>query len=126
ERPRVEIRWGLWCYRADRRGVVLGGALNDGGNLVDWCRRSLQLGPPEEVERELAAMEPDAHGLTLLPFLAGERSPGWVAHARGAIAGLRLDTRPPQVLRAAMEAVALRFELIRGLIGASFPPAREI
>ncbi|HVE40104.1 MAG TPA: gluconokinase, partial [Planctomycetota bacterium] len=126
ETPRIEIPWGLWCYRADRRRVVLGGALNDGGNLLDWCRRTLNLGAPEEVERELAAMEPDRHGLTFLPFLAGERSPGWVAHARGAVTGLRLDTKPVQILRAALEAVALRFELIRGLICGSFPQAREI
>ncbi len=126
ETSRIEIPWGLWCYRADRRRVVLGGALNDGGNLLDWCRRTLNLGAPEDVERELAAMEPDRHGLTFLPFLAGERSPGWVAHARGAVAGLRLDTKPVQILRAALEAVALRFELIRGLICGSFPQAREI
>src|SRR6185436_15906951 len=69
---RIAIPWGLWCYRADRRRVVLGGALNEGGNLVDWCRRTLRLGAPEQVEREIAAMEPDAHGLTFLPFLAGE------------------------------------------------------
>lgn len=123
---RIEIPWGLWCYRADRRRVVLGGALNDGGNLVDWCRRTLQLGPPDQVEREIGAMEPDGHGLTFLPFLAGERSPGWVARARAAITGLSLDTKPAQILRAGMEAVALRFELIRGLICASFPQAREI
>ena len=106
--------------------MVLGGALNDGGNLIDWCRRTLNLGAPQELERELAAMEPDRHGLTVLPFLAGERSPGWAAHARGAIAGLRLDTKPVEILRAALEAVALRFELIRGMIGSSFPQAREI
>jgi len=126
ETPRIDIPWGLWCYRADRRRVVLGGALNDGGNLIDWCRRTLTLGAPQEVERELAAMDPDRHGLTFLPFLAGERSPGWVAHARGAIAGLRLDTKPVEILRAALEAVALRFELIRGMICGSFPEAREI
>jgi len=123
---RIDIPWGLWCYRADRRRVVLGGALNDGGNLVDWCRRTFQLGPPEQVEREISSMEPDSHGLTFLPFLAGERSPGWVARARASISGLSLDTKPAQILRAGMEAVALRFELIRGLIAASFPQAREI
>jgi gluconokinase len=123
---RIEIPWGLWCYRADRRRVVLGGALNDGGNLVDWCRRTFQLGPPEQVEREIASMDPDAHGLTFLPFLAGERSPGWVARARAAITGLSLDTKPVQIVRAGMEAVALRFELIRAMICSSFPQAREI
>jgi len=122
---RVDIPWGLWCYRADRRRVVLGGALNDGGNLVDWCRRTFQLGAADEVEREIAAMEPDAHGLTFLPFLAGERSPGWVAHARASIAGLSLDTKPVQILRAGMEAVALRFALIHGMIREVFPQVSE-
>jgi gluconokinase len=123
---RIDIPWGLWCYRADARRVVLGGALNDGGNLVEWCRRTFHLGHPEEVEREVAAMEPDAHGLTFLPFLAGERSPGWVAHARASISGLSLDTRPAQILRAGMEAVALRFALIHTMLRASFPQIREI
>jgi len=123
---RIDIPWGLWCYRADRRRVVLGGALNDGGNLVDWCRRTFRLGDPDEVEREVAAMEPDAHGLTFLPFLAGERSPGWVAHARASISGLSLDTKPSQILRAGMEAVALRFALLHDLVRASFPRIGEI
>src|SRR5579859_7267508 len=79
---RLEIPWGLWCYRVDRRRVVLGGALNDGGNLVEWCRKTFRLGEPDAVEKELAAMEPDAHGLTFLPFLAGERSPGWAEIGR--------------------------------------------
>lgn len=122
EADRVEIPWGLWCYRVDRRRVVLGGALNDGGNLVEWCRNTLRLGDPEAVERELAAMEPDAHGLTFLPFLAGERSTGWAAHARAAIAGLRLNSKPVEILRAGMEAVALRFARIHESLG----PVREI
>ncbi len=122
ETGRVEIPPGLWCYRADRRRVVLGGALNDGGNLVEWCRNTLRLGEPEAVERELAAMEPDAHGLTFLPFLAGERSTGWAAHARAAVTGLRLNSKPVEILRAGMEAVALRFALIHELL----PPAREV
>jgi len=123
---RIDIPWGLWCYRADRRRVVLGGALNDGGNLVEWCRKTLRLGDPDEVERDIAAMEPDSHGLTFLPFLAGERSPGWVAHARASIAGLRLDTKPAQILRAGMEAVALRFSLVHRMLRASFPQIEEI
>ena len=123
---RLEIPWGLWCYRADRRRVVLGGALNDGGNLVEWCRKTFRLGKPEEVEREIAAMEPDAHGLTFLPFLAGERSPGWAAYARASISGLSLDTRPAQILRAGMEAVVLRFALVHDLLKPSFPGIREI
>ncbi|HLY72582.1 MAG TPA: FGGY-family carbohydrate kinase, partial [Planctomycetota bacterium] len=61
-----------------------------------------------------------------LPFLAGERSPGWAAHARASISGLRLDTKPVEILRAGMEAVALRFALIHALLRASFPQILEI
>jgi gluconokinase len=66
----------------------------------------------QEIERAIEEMEPDAHGLTILPFWAGERSTGWSDYARGTILGLTLHTRPLEILRAMMEAVAYRFALI--------------
>jgi gluconokinase len=57
-------------------------------------------------------MQPDDHGLTVLPFWTGERSTGWAPDARGAILGLSLQTQPLHILRASMEAVAYRFVLI--------------
>ncbi len=103
----------LWCYRADRTRVIVGGALSDGGGLYQWLRESLLPGyDSESIENELGCLEPDAHGLTILPFWAGERSVGWNTDAQGAILGLRLQTRPIEILRAAMEAIAYRFALI--------------
>jgi gluconokinase len=29
---------GLFCYRLDRTHVVLGGAMSDGGSLLNWLR----------------------------------------------------------------------------------------
>jgi gluconokinase len=111
--PPREVSPALWCYRADCRRVLVGGALSDGGGLYSWMTGALALSPDEE-EREsaLAAMEPDAHGLTILPFWAGERSLNWSSSARGAILGLSMHTRPLEILRAAMEAIAYRFALI--------------
>ena len=77
----VEIPDGPWCYRADEKRFVMGGALSDGGNLVAWLRETLRL--PEETERLLAGMKPDSHGLTFLPLLAGERGPGWATRPTG-------------------------------------------
>jgi gluconokinase len=57
-------------------------------------------------------MEPDAHGLTILPFWSGERSTGWTTEARGGIFGLTQQTRPIDIVRAALEAIAYRFALI--------------
>ncbi|GAC1445983.1 MAG: hypothetical protein NVSMB56_01050 [Pyrinomonadaceae bacterium] len=63
----------------------------------------------DALEHALEAIAPDAHGLTLLPFWAGERSTGWHADARGSILGFTMHTTAHDILRAAMEAIAYRF-----------------
>lgn len=104
---------GLWRYRVDASRSLVGGATSEGGNVVSWCRRTLALPTDDDaLERALEAVPPDGHGLTALPFLAGERSPGWRADARGALAGISLATEGIAVLRAFMEAVAYRLALV--------------
>ena len=122
--PRVHP--GLWLYRIDRHRSLLGGALTDGGSIFAWLRDTLQLGDSEEIEKQLSKTEADAHGLTLLPFLAGERSPGWAAEARAAIIGLSLDTRPIDIIQAGLEAVAYRFALIHELLSPDLPGATQV
>jgi gluconokinase len=102
----------LWCYRADAQRILLGGSLSDGGSVVAWLRRLTQLPEPAEAEAAIAEMAPDGHGLTVLPLLAGERGPGWSDRAGGAIEGLTAETTPLELLRAGLEAVALRFALL--------------
>ncbi|GAB4192995.1 MAG: gluconokinase [Roseiflexaceae bacterium] len=108
---------GLWCYRLDRSAVLLGGATSEGGNLYAWMQRALRLEDGPALEQGLAALPPDGHGLTLLPFLAGERSPGWAGDVRATISGLSLTTTPVEILRAALESVAYRFAIILELMG---------
>ena len=120
------VPWGAWCYRVDERRALVGGALNDGGSLLEWLRAAFQLPDLESSEQEVAAMEPDAHGLTVLPFWAGERNPGWADDARGAIFGIRLHTRPIDILRASLEAVALRFAAIDHILHSTLPDAADI
>lgn len=127
--PPPSLPESLWCYRADRRRVLVGGALSDGGWLYEWMSESLNLGASqaddEGIERELAALAPDAHGLTILPFWAGERSTNWNPHATGAITGLTMHTRPVEIMRAALEAVAYRFARIARALDA-FAPGAEV
>jgi gluconokinase len=124
--PPGELPASLWCYRLDRRRVAVGGALSDGGGLYEWMRETLALaGDDEEIEREIGAMPPCAHGLTVLPFWAGERSTRWNADARGAILGLRTHTRPAEIVRAALEAVALRFAAVAADL-APFAPGAQL
>ena len=99
---------GLWRYRIDRRRALVGGATSEGGNVYAWCRHVLRLPDDDALERELAARLPDDHGLTVLPFLAGERAPGWRGNRRAAIAGLSLDTTAVDILHALEMAELIR------------------
>ncbi len=125
--PTPEIPKALWCYRLDTRRVVTGGALSDGGGLYSWMQETLALGDDSrETESALARLQPDAHGLTILPFWAGERSTNWSTDARGAIFGLSAHTRPLEILRAAMEAVSYRFALIARALEPLAPEAEIV
>jgi len=108
-------REGLFCYLADEGRVVEGGAVSDGGNLYAWLEKTLGV-------EGLEPREPDAHGLTFLPLLGGERSPGWNPRATGAIAGLRFDADAADLFQAGLEGVAYRLaEIADGL-----PEVREV
>jgi gluconokinase len=110
---RVNIPKGLWCYRANRRYALVGGALSNGGDVYAWCKRVLRLGEDDEaIESQLAAMKADDHGLTALPFFSGERSTGWHSEARAAFTGLTLSADPIEILRASLESVCYRFAAI--------------
>lgn len=104
------VPFGLWGYRVNRVRHLIGGATSEGGSIFQWARNTLKL--TETDFAALAERAPDAHGLTFLPLLAGERSPGWAANATGAVIGLRLSTTPLDLLQAAMESVALRLAMI--------------
>ena len=117
---------GLWRYRIDGRLSVVGGALSEGGNVYAWCLDVLRLPPEHELEGRLGRAAERDHGLAVLPFLAGERSPGWRGRARAAVAGLSLATTPIEVLQAALESVALRLGLIYERLAPLAAPAHEV
>lgn len=124
--PPAAVPQGLWSYRVDQAHELVGGALTEGGSLHKWMTDTLRVNKGAELESQVAAIAPDAHGLTVLPFLAGERAPGWVGDARAAILGLSLDTKPAEILRAGMEAVAYRLGLIFELLRGVAPDARAV
>ncbi len=107
---------GLWCYRVDYHNQLLGGALSEGGGVYGWLTRTLQVKSGDDLGKALEEIAPDGHGLTFLPLLEGERSPGWNGQARGVLAGLSLATVPEQIVRAGLEGVAYRLALVFDLL----------
>ena len=70
---------------------LIGGAASEGGNVYQWVMEDL-LKDDGTLEAQLSGCALDCHGLTVLPLLAGERSPGWQPDASGTIHGIRRNT----------------------------------
>src|SRR6185369_13865372 len=125
--PPARLDPGLWCYRANRERVVVGGALSDGGGVIQWLWESLSLYHDDAtLQEKMAELEPDAHGLTVLPLCSGERSTAWHADARGGIFGLRQQTKPFEIMRAVLESIAYRFALIARALDEVAPNASVV
>ena len=121
----TEVPDGLWLYRVDGARALLGGATTEGGNVFAWLQALLKLPDGDALEQALASAKPGQHGLTVLPFVAGERAPGWREDARAAITGLNLHTKPVDILQASLEAIAYRFALIYRRIQPQLPRDQE-
>jgi gluconokinase len=117
---------GLWAYKVGAAETLLGGSLSAGGNIFAWARETLRLPAGPELEATLRGLPPDGHGLTVLPHLAGERSPGWATTATGAVAGVTLATRPVQLVQACLEAVCYRFAAVARLLDPCLDESRAI
>lgn len=109
---------GLWRYLVSADMPLVGGATSEGGNVYQWLWRDL-LRETADLDAQLIAHPPAAHGLVVLPLLAGERAPGWQTDASGTIHGLRRSTSRLDLLQAHLEAVALRLSLIYQQLGSS-------
>lgn len=119
-RPHLDPLARSWSYRLDLQTHLVGGAINNGGLLLDWVRRSWysDLDTATGFARLLhdaGEVPAGADGLTLLPYLSGERSPHWRADLRATLHGLTLAHGRAQVARAALEAVAFSLAQVRAL-----------
>jgi glycerol kinase len=91
-----------------RLEYALEGSIFIGGAVVQWLRDNLKLiGSSGEVEA-LAASVPSTGGVVFVPAFVGLGAPHWDAHAAGMLIGLRRDTGPGQIARAALEAIAFQ------------------
>lgn len=119
---------GLWRYLADAERCLLGGALSNGGSVWAWLTDNIRLPNLDDdaMNAAIAAVPPDSHRLTVLPFFSGERAPLWRDDLRAAIAGLSATTTPVEIARAHLEAVAYRFAAIRERLLPLAPRGLEI
>ncbi len=92
----------LFTYTIDGKRALVGGATSNAGNLLAWARRTLGI---DDGDIEAALGRPrGAHGLSVDPYLAGERAPKWAIESNGRIQGIRLSTTALDITQALIEA----------------------
>ena len=84
------------------------GAVLSAGAAVEWLRDGLELVESASETERIAREAGSSGGAYFVPALTGLGSPHWDPDARGLIAGLTRGTTRAQLVRAALEAVALQ------------------
>ena len=89
-----------------RLEYALEGSIFIGGAVVQWLRDNLRLISSSAEVEALARSVPDTNGVVFVPAFVGLGAPHWDAHAAGMLIGLRRDTGPGHIARAALESIA--------------------
>jgi glycerol kinase len=84
------------------------GSIFIGGAVVQWLRDNLRLISSSSDVEALAASVPDTGGVVFVPAFVGLGAPHWDPHAGGLLIGLRRDTTPGHIARAALESIAFQ------------------
>ncbi|MFC0007362.1 gluconokinase [Micromonospora siamensis] len=130
ERPAVDPLGGVFCYALTADRWVVGGAINNGGIVLQWAGDALAPELGEHAEEELLATAARAPvgsgGLIMLPYLLSERAPHWSALPRGAYVGLTHGHRREHLVRAALEGVCQQLALVLQSVRSAGNEVREI
>ncbi len=109
----------LFCYPLALDRWVVGGALGNGGSVLDWVAATVAGGAPlDDLLDAAAAVAPGAGGLVMVPFLAPERAPLWEPGRSATLVGLSHHHGRAHLARAAVEGVGLQLAALAGRVQA--------
>ncbi len=107
--PKLDAAGRVFSYLLTPDLHIVGGAVNNGGNVLQWFLDSFR---GQDANRDVAsliasaaAVAPETDGLVFLPYLLGERAPLWDASAKGAYVGLRMHHGQAHFARATLEGI---------------------
>lgn len=101
----------LFCYPVTKQLFVTGGAVNNGGYVLEWFAENMlninlaKDGAYKALVQLAHSVAVGAEELIFLPYLRGDRAPIWDAKARGVFFGLNSLHKQAHMVRAVMEGI---------------------
>jgi gluconokinase len=132
EKPVIDRHGHVFCYALTEDRWVVGGAINNGGVVLQWAHDALapELAKDDHYESKLmdiaAQAPPGSDRLVMLPYLLSERAPHWSTLPHGAYVGLTRAHRREHLVRAAIEGVCQQLALVLASLRDAGNDVREI
>jgi glycerol kinase len=102
----------------------LEGAIFITGGALQWLRDGLGLIENAAEAGPIAAAHPDAGGVHLVPAFVGLGAPYWEPDARGVVSGITRGTSREDLVRAAVESMALQTaDVLAAMAGDAMSPS---
>lgn len=120
DQPYLDQQMRSFCYPISQGQFLVGGASNNGAQLLEWMQKLLfqNQGPTPAFFDQASSIPIGSDGLTVLPYLSGERAPIWKEDAKAVFFGMGPQHGQAHLVRAAMEAVVFNLYAI----AKSLPP----
>lgn len=121
DRPMTDKNQRTFCYALTENHWVVGGAVNNGGVVLDWARKRFTNvdnvnSTFDTMMEQIETIAPGADQLFFHPYLLGERSPIWRSDAKGSFFGLGLHHQNDHMLRAVLEGINMNLYAVYNVI----------
>ena len=118
-----------FCYYVKENTYVIGGAVNNGGNVLTWLGRVFYKSKEEmfdDLPHLLERTKEGSNGLVFFPFLFGERAPFWDANLTASFVGLTHNHTRDDMVRAVIESVLFNLKHVLEILESNSCKSNEL
>lgn len=118
-----------FCYYIKENTYVIGGAVNNGGNVLTWLGRVFYKSIEEMFEDLpylLDRTKEGSNGLVFFPFLFGERAPFWDANLTASFVGLTHNHTRDHMVRAVIEGILFNLKHVLEILESNSCKSNEL
>ena len=131
-KPKHDPQQRIFNYILDKDLYVSGGAMNNGGVVLDWYIKNFMTQSSEykidykDCLQMIETVSPGADGLIFLPYLFGERAPIWNEKAKAVFFGIHSGHNQKYFLRAVVEGICMGLCQIGQSLEETIGPIKQI